>query len=378
MDADMLEQKTVSDTEQGRRIRTFAGDMKVMKDGRKPDLIPLEVPRPPVEISEKKVALMPPIPNQSDPIQKPIFSVSTPVSVMPPVPEIQKPTFIETYAGDFSQKIKEEHASVATVLAAEQDAWNQLPGGSIAPPQNSSDNKNYLYAAVGVFLLVASVVGIYTTYSHFVATISETVIVPTISAPIAVEEREQITSTNSSDLLLAVKQSLTRPVAGNVRFLYLENTTKSDIFSELKLSAPDALLRNTDVAGGMVGIMNISGNQSPFFILSVVSYGNTFASMLSWEISMVRDLNPLFPTYQSVSVATTTVTEITATTTVRFAPPLSFRDEIVSNHDVRVYRDADGRSVLLYGYWNQATLIIARDPKAFSEITQRLANATRQ
>ena len=55
-----------------------------------------------------------------------------------------------------------------------------------------------------------------------------------------------------------------------------------------------------------------------------------------------------------------------------------FFDEVVANHDVRIYRDAEGRSILLYGYWNQTTLVIARDPSAFAEILGRLATSRRE
>ena len=56
----------------------------------------------------------------------------------------------------------------------------------------------------------------------------------------------------------------------------------------------------------------------------------------------------------------------------------TFHDEVVSNHDVRIYRDAAGKSILLYGYWNQFTLVIARDPAAFTEILGRLATSRSQ
>ena len=59
-------------------------------------------------------------------------------------------------------------------------------------------------------------------------------------------------------------------------------------------------------------------------------------------------------------------------------PKPGFVDEVVRNHDVRVYRDATGKSVLLYGYWNQTTLVIARDVAAFTELLQRLATSRAQ
>jgi hypothetical protein len=53
-----------------------------------------------------------------------------------------------------------------------------------------------------------------------------------------------------------------------------------------------------------------------------------------------------------------------------------FKDEVMSNHDVRVYRDVSNKSAIVYGYWNQSTLIIARDSLAFAEVIARLSNAS--
>jgi hypothetical protein len=137
----------------------------------------------------------------------------------------------------------------------------------------------------------------------------------------------------------------------------------------------------------MAGVLHIGSTVSPFFILSVASYPDTFAGMLSWEAILPSDVSALFPPYQS-AVSTTTATT-TPTTSKKGAkvtpvappaptPPAAFYDQVVNNHDVRIYQDAQGRSVLLYGYWNQNTLIIARDPAAFTEILRRLATSNTQ
>jgi hypothetical protein len=51
-----------------------------------------------------------------------------------------------------------------------------------------------------------------------------------------------------------------------------------------------------------------------------------------------------------------------------------FVDEVIANHDARVYSDAGGE-VIVYGYWNQNTLVLARDTAAFTEIMSRLATS---
>ncbi|MDO8407723.1 MAG: hypothetical protein Q7S95_00600, partial [bacterium] len=138
--------------------------------------------------------------------------------------------------------------------------------------------------------------------------------------------------------------------------------------------------------GSMAGVVDIAGVQSPFFILSVTSYGDTFASMLTWEPAMLRNLSLLFPAYPPAMVANAVASTSSAASTTPPAPALvnsvtppprdqGFIDEVVANHDTRVYRDGEGRSVLIYGYWNQRTLVIARDEAAFTAILGRLATS---
>lgn len=325
-------------------IRTLEGDIEAVKKGIVPNLSPLK---------------------------SPILTVPA-----APVP-IQNP--VKSYSSDFTQKVNETHASTATVLAAEQDAAplrSELRGG--AAPRSSLSN--ILYSIAGVLLLILGIAGSYIAYSRYLASSEPITLAPTVYAPIFVDEKEKISGTNPNEIIQAINQSLTRSLAPNtVRFLYTDfaTTTDKSVFSALQLPAPGALLRNINASRSMAGIVNTGESQNSFFILSVASYGDTFAGMLSWEPTMVRDLGDLFPAYQQVSTTVSTSSpQATATSTP--VSILSFRDEVVSNHDVRVYRDAERRSVLLYGYWNQTTLVVARDPSAFMELIGRLATTRTQ
>jgi hypothetical protein len=184
----------------------------------------------------------------------------------------------------------------------------------------------------------------------------------------------------------AFEGSLGRPLReGSVRLVYDASATTTTIFNSLLLPAPGTLLRNINVEGSMAGVVTVGGTQSPFFILSVASYGDTFAGMLTWESSMLRPLAPLYPAYPRAQVSET-VSTTGATSSPQSAPSVTpvvavpppdqgFVDQVIANHDARVYRDGAGRSVVTYGYWNQTTLVIARDEAAFTAIIERLATA---
>ena len=340
-------------------IRTFEGDMATFKKGGIPDLAPLVKARP-VKVESPIPPPPPPLPVPiPKPEPKPLPKPEPPL-VVPP--EQVKPTPIKTYASDFADRMKETHASTATVLAAEQDSLHSLQGAPQTAPQESS-RSSLLYGIAGTVLLIAGIAGTYVAYTRYRTIMAPIVFAPSVSAPIFVDDREQV-SGEGPVLLQVIEQSVARPImVGSIRLLYATSTR--NIFSALPASAPDILLRNVNTDGGMAGVVNVDGTQSPFFILSVLSYSNTFSGMLSWEPLIRRNLKTLFPPYP------------TATSTMTLATT-AFTDDIVANHDVRIYRDAAGQSVLLYGYWNQTTLVIARDPSAFTEILQRLATSRAQ
>ena len=347
-------------------IRTFAGDMEVLKQGGSPDLAPLGQPHPGAK--ERLVApspIAPPPPSAPAPLPSP-----KPEPPPPPAPPELAP--IKTYAGDFSERMKDTRASAATVLAAEQDRTMREPE---ALPEKQKLG-NTLYIIGGVVLLIIGGVGAYIAYSRYQAAIAPVVPVQTVPAPIFVDEREQVGQGGLAPIV-AIQQSVARPLAGSntVRLLYLAISTGKSVFASLPVSAPDILLRNVDPAHSMAGVVAVGGVQSPFFILSVSSYGYTLSGMLSWETLMPRTLSALFPPYPSAPAAAATSTSPAGAAAPAANGQPGFRDETVGNHDVRVYRDAAGRSVMLYGYWNQSTLVIARDPAAFTEILGRLATS---
>ncbi len=363
-----------SDTDPPKKyIRTFEGDIETLQQGGTPDLAPLTPPRPQERLIEESPIVV------KEPVKvMPSAPVSTPFRKPAPVPPPEPPAVapLETYSGDFSDRLKEKHASTATVLAAEQDSAPRETRP--APSEDTKPSRaGVLYVIAGVVLVLAGGTGAYIAYSRYTAANAPVVSVQGAAAPIFVDERQEISGSGQA-LLKAIMQSNASALSGNlVRLLYIASTTES-VFAQLPVDAPLILVRNVNADGSMAGIVNVNGVQNPFFILSVASYSNTFAGMLAWETLMQRDLNPLFPAYPPIFVATTTTTktgQATTTTVLVATTKPGFRDEVVSNHDARVYRDAAGRVLLIYGYWNQSTLVIARDAAAFSEVLGRLANS---
>jgi hypothetical protein len=405
-------------------IRTFASDMEILKKGGVPALQPLgstseptlsapgpvvgeksEIPLAESPVRPPNPPVLPPpfIPPPPPPIPpKPPVPRPVPPPPPPPLPPPVRPTEIntsplQTYTGDFLKKVNDTHASTATVLAAEQDA-----GASKSKAAPKTSPWSIVSVVGGVVLLLLGGTGIYIGYSHYAVKTQPVVLIPSTPSPISVEDREKISVGTPAITRDAVLQSLARPVpSGNIRLLYTDSatTTGHSVFSALQFPAPDVLLRNIYAGKSMAGIINTMGTPSLFFILSVTSYPDTFAGMLSWETTILRDVAAFFPAYPEVehalpppviatSTATTTPakkgaktstkTKVVATSTppTPVAPPAptaAFYDELLSNHDVRVYRDSERREVIVYGYWNKTTLVIARNSAAFIEVLRRLA-----
>ena len=358
-------------------IRTFAGDMETLKKGGTPNLAPLQEktkeplaqpPTPPTKPQPEEASAPTPLPKLT------LIPPSSPTVQMPPVPAVRAPqSTLETYSGDFSDRMKDTKASTATVLAAEQDS---APIVEETPPKKTPLS-SILYGIAGAILLIVSGIGVYIAYGRYLSASAPIIPAPAVAAPIFVDDRATVDGVGTA-LVRNIEQSVASPLKeGTVRLLYLENATTTSVFSALQSPAPGALLRNITAARSMAGVVNVGGTQSPFFILSVAAYGDTFAAMLFWEPTMVRDLSALFPQYSSATqtVSTSSPQAIATSTPVSV---ISFRDEVVANHDTRVYRDSAGRTVLLYGYWNQTTLVIASNAAAFTEIIGRLATSRAQ
>jgi hypothetical protein len=229
----------------------------------------------------------------------------------------------------------------------------------------------------------------------------------TAVAPVAVTNPEQYLivpdektalSGTGSALLQALAQTANQPIPANtvlMTYITTATTTKDGVveapdtggafLAALNLPAPDILLRNIDPSS-MVGVVNDGTQTRPFFILRVDSYQSTFAGMLDWEQTMAGDLSLLYPEYpaaiQTVPVATSTATTTSKTASapqpvtsvpVETLPEVEpqFIDEVVANHNARALKDTEGRTLIIYGYADQQTLIIARDEAAFTLLLSR-------
>jgi hypothetical protein len=295
-----------------------------------------------------------------------------------PQPENSSP--IHTYKSDFSDHVEKSNASAFSIIAAQKDAPQKI--GRPAPKNNK-----VLVVVMSSLLLLAGGSGVITAYL-FMNKSAPVLLTPTTSSLIASDSQVKLSGTGYA-LMKALAVTAKSPTAdGTVLMTYVDTSTTTAqgvteapasggaFITELGLQAPDILMRNIDPSS-MVGVVHANTQSAPFFILRVTSYERTFAGMLQWEGSMFNALSTLYPQYENAapepaSTSTTTPSKIFIPPVDPTQPVAQFTDEIVANRSVRALKDNAGRTIVLYGYADKQTLVIARDENAFTLLIEKL------
>ncbi|MBY0110851.1 hypothetical protein K2Y00_02500 [Patescibacteria group bacterium] len=341
-----------------------------------PPLPPTPIPPAPPKDDEVRAAVLARL--RARAAGEPVPTAS-PVAPPPPIPLSKpatppRPAPIHTYKSDFAEHIDDKNASVFSVLAAEKDS------GVKAPEALAAQKKDRTKFIVGGMLILLGLFGLYAAYrwSQDLSVIPTEQAVPSL---VFADARTEITGTGN-ELMRNLANAATPDLdPGSVLITYITTATtteKSDIIRfpqpggvlvrALELPAPSILLRNIEDVS-TVGVVRTEQDAHAFFVLRVSSFERTFAGMLEWEVDMVGDLAILYPAYPvDPVVAPTTGT----TTPAEVIPPPRFVDDVVASRDVRALRDYRERTILLYGYRDKETLIIARDEAAFAELVSRL------
>lgn len=319
--------------------------------------VPLRTAAPDFKMTPEPILPMPPV-HKEEVIPVP----------QPAAPEVSSP--IHTYSSDFADHIDSEKSSTFSVLAAQSDAGQ-------TPRSETPRKRTFVPLLAGGAMLIIGIGAILGAYL-FTQNGAVTPIVAGIPSLIQFDESVEVKGTGPALMQAIADVASGGSVQGNVIVTYVTLATSTGsgipqpggvLIKNLNLAAPDILLRNIDQSS-TVGVIHAGAEARPFMILKVNSYERTFAGMLAWEPTMAANLAAFYPAYSSMQAQSTSSSSTTPTI---FAPnPTSFTDSVVANYDVRVLRDASGRSRLLYGYHGKNTLIIARDEAAFASLVSRL------
>lgn len=358
--------------------------MSVMPSGPVAPIVPL-TPKPPAAATPP---MPPPVPAPAPEPVVPRAPARPRPQPPPPAPlkeEKKEPERLHTYKSDFADHVDAKDASTFSVLAAQADAGR-------VDTVSFVEKKPFPFAVVlGAMFIVLGVGVVYTA----LALRPQELIVPqeVIVPSLIFSDSYQEVAGEGLVLRTAFLALAAKPLENNKTVVaYLTQATTSPegitafepqqggvLVRALALPAPEVLLRSLQEESTS-GFIHTQEETSPFFLLRTDSFERSFAGMLSWESRIASDLAAFYPPLPAVTTPTSLATSSASSSTppIRassFAILRGFTDDIVENRDVRVLRDGAGRAVLLYGYHDKETLVIARNEGAFRELVRRLLSS---
>lgn len=278
---------------------------------------------------------------------------------------------IHTYTSDMADAIRINEASVIKIALAEKEKREQE--ALYAQAQGTPVSK--LLLTVGGILLIAFAVGGW----YFISQKNS----PQNTTPQPIKEMSALISYDSSviidvsddknqnDLLASLKTDIDTPgKPSSIKSLFLtENINKlpqplslQNLLFLLDAQLPDPLVRTLD-GTYMLGTYTdtpdvVDARAHTFLILKVKEYNQAYASLLSWEKTMLQDLSTLFQI------------DIRGDQSYLLEKP--WGDILINNKDARILYDRRGTAILYYIFPSKDTIIITDSQDAIKEISLRL------
>lgn len=279
---------------------------------------------------------------------------------------------IHTYTSDMADAVRQNDMSVIKIALAEKEKRENEEIYKKAEGTNSS--KIFLVFG-GIILIIIALVITYLVTQKNVETNSPVQTAKEIGAPISYNEKVFMDTaglTTHNDLSNAIKKEvgnnnkensvksifLTRSIGGKPE---LVNVT--DFISLIGESAPQALVRNLGEEY-LIGTYSIKEGEllKPhlFLIFSIKDYNQTYASMLSWEKTMLHDMSSIFNI--DLSGDRSELLE------------KQWSDIIIKNKDARVLYDNLGKEILYYIFINKNDFIITDNQETLKEVEARIVS----
>jgi len=271
---------------------------------------------------------------------------------------------IHTLQTDIAEAISNEHISMVHIIAEQEKARSKEKEIEEKREEDNSIEtnviptsyflRNTLITLVSIGVVVASGYGIFTIAqkrnAQFPVQIVDT---PDTKEIISYNAKKEI-NFSSEELFdrkklgtKLINEATSEPVDG-VTFFKINSPVK-DLLLILSPSIPSAYQRTLleeSFYGGLA--------QGNFFIISYDSYEQAYAGQLEWENNIGNSLSPIFG---SVSSST---------------PTSRFEDRIVSNKDIRVAVDENGKTLFVYGFSVENIVIFARNEDVFRQVNEIL------
>lgn len=279
----------------------------------------------------------------------------------PPLEQTLKPVkSLRTYQGDVQEAISKNNYSSSDIFLAEQERKKDSSKLNFTAIDTiNPELKNKLFVTLGIifFVLGISMVGIV----YYLRASEKVIVEQQTKAIIGFSEESLLsvaTTTREKFLneILVEKESFRLPVNSVLYVNTINNLEQPEniekIISLLAPRMPAALSRSFGKKY-MIGIYSFDTNE-PFIILSTEDFALSFSGMLKWEKDITSDLGKIFGI------------NLNASSTVP-----TFVDEEKRNKDLRILKDADGKTLMLYSFIDSKTLLITKNENIFSAVLSK-------
>lgn len=277
---------------------------------------------------------------------------------------------LRTYTSDMADAVRANEISVIKIALAEKEKREQEEIYKKAEGTNVSKT---FWIIGGIILIVGAIIGSYFLIQKKKSNETPQPIVTKIDTFILYDSQSKIDITNivsTGDLMGVIKKN-TQINKGGVEALFLTKNvnnistdlTSKNFLSLIKATAPGTLIRSLSDKY-LLGIFNNTkepnenGKPAMFLVFQTSDYALTYASMLDWEKTMLRDLFILFDI------------NITDSNSSLFEQP--WKDIIVNNKDARVLYGENGEGILYYLFVNKNNFVITDNIEALKEVTSRI------
>jgi len=282
---------------------------------------------------------------------------------------------LRTYTSDMADAIRTNEISVIKIALAEKEKREQEAVYKKA--EGTTFSKIFLVIG-GIILIVGAMVG-----SYFLFKKKKEIMLPqpqtnntNVETFISYEKKSDIDVTNVNDAI-----ELNKLIKQNSTILQDQLTTiflkkkidgveqiiiSKDFFNLIDSTAPGALIRSLSdnflIGKYLSPKIDPTKEQSQLFLVfQTNNYGQTYASMLDWEKTMLNDLKNLFEIDLPIQNGSDAI-----------VIEKKWKDIIINNRDIRVVYGDNGEGILYYVFINNKNLVIATNLETINEVIERL------
>lgn len=274
---------------------------------------------------------------------------------------------LRTYTSDMADAIRTNEASVIKIALAEKEKKEKEE--IFQKAEGTPLSKTFLVIG-GIILIALAIFASYFLLQKKKELDTPSVVIKDEETFISYDSFKNVDVTNVKNIddFIGILNQQIFEKSGLLNVFFLkkivgeqkQEITSENFLSLIKAEAPGSLVRSLS-GKFLLGKYQTPVDSGTFIIFDTDNYNQAYASMLSWEKNLLKDLFPIFG--------------ITITQGVEGEENLlekEWKDIIINNRDARVLYGREGQGVLYYLFVNKNYLLITNNVNALKEITTRL------